>query len=55
MDNDIKDAGGEFQNHPWHWKNMKDKGVKLRPGTVTEWLDCGNKEWPQSFIPISAI
>jgi len=25
-------------------ENMKDKGVKLRPGTVTEWLDCGNKD-----------
>jgi len=43
LDNDIKDAGGEFQITV-ALENMKDKGVKLRPGTVTEWLDCGNKD-----------
>jgi glucose-1-phosphate thymidylyltransferase len=25
-------------------ENMKAKGVQLKPGTVTEWLDCGNKD-----------
>ncbi len=43
LDNDIKDAGGEYQITV-ALENMKRKGVKLRPGTVTEWLDCGNKD-----------
>jgi glucose-1-phosphate thymidylyltransferase len=43
LDHDIKDAGGEFQITV-ALENMKAKGVKLRPGTVTEWLDCGNKD-----------
>jgi glucose-1-phosphate thymidylyltransferase len=43
LDNDIKDAGGEFQITV-ALENMKSKGVKLKPGTVTEWLDCGNKD-----------
>jgi len=25
-------------------ENMKSKGVRFYPGTVTEWLDCGNKD-----------
>lgn len=25
-------------------ENMKNKGVKFVPATVTEWLDCGNKD-----------
>jgi glucose-1-phosphate thymidylyltransferase len=24
-------------------ENMKNKGAKFYPGSVTEWLDCGNK------------
>jgi len=43
LDNDIKDAGGEFQITV-ALENMKNKGLKLKPGTVTEWLDCGNKD-----------
>jgi glucose-1-phosphate thymidylyltransferase len=43
LDNEIRDAGGEYQITV-ALENMKDKGVKLRPGTVTEWLDCGNKD-----------
>ncbi|GAA5039695.1 nucleotidyltransferase [Marivirga lumbricoides] len=43
LDNDIKDAGGEYQITV-ALENMKQKGTKLRPGTVTEWLDCGNKD-----------
>ncbi|MFT4741094.1 MAG: glucose-1-phosphate thymidylyltransferase [Marivirga sp.] len=43
LDNDIKDAGGEYQITV-ALENMKAKGVQLKPGTVTEWLDCGNKD-----------
>lgn len=43
LDNDIKDAGGEYQITV-ALENMKSKGVQLKPGTVTEWLDCGNKD-----------
>ncbi len=43
LDNEIRDAGGEYQITV-ALENMKEKGVKLRPGTVTEWLDCGNKD-----------
>ncbi len=43
LDNGIRDAGGEYQITV-ALENIKDKGVKLRPGTVTEWLDCGNKD-----------
>jgi len=25
-------------------EHMKEKGKKLFPGEVTEWLDCGNKD-----------
>ncbi len=42
LDNDIKDKG-EFQITN-ALENMKNKGVKLKPGQVTEWLDCGNKD-----------
>ncbi len=41
IDNDIKDKG-EYQITS-ALENMKNKGVKLTPGQVTEWLDCGNK------------
>ncbi|MBT5404304.1 MAG: NTP transferase domain-containing protein [Crocinitomicaceae bacterium] len=42
LDNDIKDKG-EFQLTN-ALENMKSKGTKFKPGTVTEWLDCGNKD-----------
>jgi glucose-1-phosphate thymidylyltransferase len=41
IDNDIKDKG-EFQLTN-ALENMKNKGVKFKPGQVDEWLDCGNK------------
>jgi glucose-1-phosphate thymidylyltransferase len=41
IDNNIKDKG-EFQLTS-ALENMKNKGVKLIPGKVIEWLDCGNK------------
>ncbi len=41
LDNNITDKG-EFQLTN-ALENMKKKGVKFRPGQVTEWLDCGNK------------
>lgn len=42
IDNGIKDKG-EFQITS-ALENMKNKGLKLVPGRVTEWLDCGNKD-----------
>ena len=41
LDNDIKEKG-EYQLTN-ALENMKAKGTKFVPGTVTEWLDCGNK------------
>jgi len=41
IDNDIKDKG-EYQLTN-ALEALKGKGVKFRPGTVEEWLDCGNK------------
>jgi glucose-1-phosphate thymidylyltransferase len=41
LDNDIKDKG-EYQLTN-ALENMKNKGMKFHPGTVNEWLDCGNK------------
>jgi glucose-1-phosphate thymidylyltransferase len=41
IDNDIKDKG-EYQLTN-ALENMKNKGLKFEPGTVIEWLDCGNK------------
>jgi glucose-1-phosphate thymidylyltransferase len=41
IDNNIKDKG-EFQLTN-ALENMKNKGVKFKPGQVDEWLDCGNK------------
>ncbi len=41
LDNDIKDKG-EYQLTN-ALENMKNKGLKFHPGTVGEWLDCGNK------------
>mgnify|MGYP003335731996 CR=1 FL=1 len=42
IDNDIKDKG-EYQLTN-AMENMKNKGLKLMPGRVAEWLDCGNKD-----------
>jgi glucose-1-phosphate thymidylyltransferase len=42
LDNDIK-VKGEYQLTDG-LENMKNKGVKFKPGVVQEWLDCGNKE-----------
>jgi glucose-1-phosphate thymidylyltransferase len=42
IDNNIKEKG-EFQLTN-ALENMKAKGVKFKPGEVTEWLDCGNKD-----------
>lgn len=42
IDNDIKDKG-EYQLTN-ALENMKRKGAKFVPGTVNEWLDCGNKD-----------
>lgn len=42
LDNNIKEKG-EFQLTN-ALENMKQKGVKFKPGQVTEWLDCGNKD-----------
>ena len=41
VDNDIKDKG-EYQLTNG-LEALKEQGVRFRPGTVTEWLDCGNK------------
>ncbi|MBC7426116.1 MAG: NTP transferase domain-containing protein [Bacteroidia bacterium] len=42
LDNDIRDKG-EYQLTN-ALENMKNKGMKLVPGQVVEWLDCGNKD-----------
>lgn len=41
IDNNIMDKG-EFQLTN-ALENMQKKGLKFKPGTVTDWLDCGNK------------
>lgn len=41
IDNDIKDKG-EYQITN-SLENMKGKGSRFTSGTVTEWMDCGNK------------
>ncbi len=41
LDNNIKEKG-EFQLTN-ALENMKQKGLKFVPGTVSEWMDCGNK------------
>ncbi len=43
LDNDIKDKVGEFQLTE-ALENMRAKGTKFVTNSVTEWLDCGNKE-----------
>jgi glucose-1-phosphate thymidylyltransferase len=42
LDNEVKDKG-EYQLTS-ALENMKVKGLKLFPGSVEEWLDCGNKD-----------
>src|SRR6185295_2406540 len=42
IDNNIKEKG-EYQLTN-ALENMKNKGMKLVPGKVDEWLDCGNKD-----------
>jgi glucose-1-phosphate thymidylyltransferase len=42
LDNNITDKG-EFQLTN-ALENMKKKGIAFKPGKVTEWLDCGNKD-----------
>jgi glucose-1-phosphate thymidylyltransferase len=41
LDNNIREKG-EYQLTN-ALENMKQKGTKFKPGQVTEWLDCGNK------------
>ena len=42
LDNHITEKG-EYQLTN-ALENMKQKGLHFTPGTVTEWLDCGNKD-----------
>lgn len=42
IDNEVKDKG-EYQITNG-LENMKNKGLKIYPGEVIEWLDCGNKD-----------
>jgi len=42
LDNDITEKG-EFQLTN-ALENMKQNGMKFVPGTVSEWMDCGNKD-----------
>lgn len=42
LDNDIRDKG-EYQITN-ALENMRAKGMQLYPGSVSEWLDCGNKD-----------
>jgi glucose-1-phosphate thymidylyltransferase len=42
IDHDIKEKG-EYQLTT-AMEHMKNKGKKLFPGEVSEWLDCGNKD-----------
>lgn len=42
LDQDIKEKG-EYQLTT-AMEHMKNKGLKLYPGEVAQWLDCGNKD-----------
>lgn len=42
IDNNVI-KGGEYQLTD-ALENMKSKGLKLSPGTVDAWMDCGNKD-----------
>lgn len=41
IDNNVR-GGGEFQL-TMALENMKQKGTNFKTGTVSDWLDCGNK------------
>lgn len=41
VDHNLKEKG-EFQLTN-AMENMKNKGLKFKPGSISEWLDCGNK------------
>lgn len=43
IDNDVRIKGGEFGLTD-ALENMNKKGLKFKIDTVTEWLDCGNKD-----------
>ena len=43
IDNNIKGKGGEYQLTD-ALENLKQKGAKFVPGTVSDWMDNGNKE-----------
>ncbi len=43
IENDIKGKGGEYQLTD-ALENLKQKGAQFVPGTVTDWMDNGNKE-----------
>ena len=42
IDNNIRN-GGEYQL-PDALRNMMKKGARFVPGTVNDWMDCGNKQ-----------
>ena len=42
IDNNLQ-KGGEYQL-PDAFKRLTNAGTKLKPGTVIDWLDCGNKD-----------
>ena len=42
IDHDIRDKG-EYQLTN-ALENMKEKGLRFKPGEVKEWMDCGNKD-----------
>lgn len=43
IENDIKGKGGEYQLTD-ALENIKQKGAQFVPGTVSDWMDNGNKE-----------
>jgi len=43
IDNDLKGKGGEYQLTD-ALENIKKKGAQFVPGTVSDWMDNGNKE-----------
>ena len=43
IENDIKGKGGEYQLTD-ALENLKQKGAKFVPGTVSDWMDNGNKQ-----------
>jgi len=43
VENDLKGKGGEYQLTD-ALENLKQKGAKFVPGTVSDWMDNGNKK-----------